>query len=71
MLTGISGIGPKAALAVLSEFTPDSFIRSEAAGYIAAARRLCPRFALVMFFARRAKNITRLKGGYNRAVGAI
>lgn len=32
MLTGISGIGPKAALAVLSEFTPDSFALAVASG---------------------------------------
>lgn len=32
MLTSISGIGPKAALAVLSEFTPDSFALAVASG---------------------------------------
>lgn len=32
MLTGISGIGPKAALSVLSEFTPDSFALAVASG---------------------------------------
>ncbi len=32
MLTSISGIGPKAALAVLSEFTPESFALAVASG---------------------------------------
>ncbi len=32
MLTGISGIGPKAALAVLSEMTPDAFALAVASG---------------------------------------
>lgn len=39
MLTGISGIGPKAALSVLSEFTPDSFALAVASGDAKAITR--------------------------------
>lgn len=39
MLTGISGIGPKAALAVLSELTPDSFALAVASGDAKAITR--------------------------------
>ena len=39
MLTSISGIGPKAALAVLSEFTPDSFALAVASGDAKAITR--------------------------------
>ena len=39
MLTSISGIGPKAALAVLSEFTPDSFALAVASGDVKAITR--------------------------------
>ncbi len=39
MLTGISGIGPKAALAVLSELTPDSFALAVASGDVKAITR--------------------------------
>ncbi len=39
MLTSISGIGPKAALAVLSEFTPESFALAVASGDAKAITR--------------------------------
>ena len=39
MLTSISGIGPKAALSVLSEFTPDSFALAVASGDAKAMTR--------------------------------
>lgn len=39
MLTGISGIGPKAALSVLSKFTPDSFALAVASGDAKAITR--------------------------------
>ena len=39
MLTSISGIGPKAALSVLSEFTPDSFALAVASGDAKAITR--------------------------------
>lgn len=39
LLTGISGIGPKAALAVLSEFTPDTFALAVASGDVKAITR--------------------------------
>lgn len=32
MLTSVSGVGPKAALAIMSEFTPDSFALAVASG---------------------------------------
>ena len=39
LLTGISGVGPKAALAVLSEFTPDTFALAVASGDAKAITR--------------------------------
>ena len=39
MLTSISGIGPKAALSVLSEFTPDSFALAVASGDVKSITR--------------------------------
>ena len=39
MLTGVSGVGPKAALAILSELTPESFALAVAAGDVKALTR--------------------------------
>ena len=39
LLTGVSGVGPKAALAVLSEMTPDSFALAVAAGDVKSITR--------------------------------
>lgn len=39
LLTGVSGVGPKAALAVLSEMTPDSFALAVASGDVKAITR--------------------------------
>ena len=39
LLTGISGIGPKAALAVLSELTPDAFALAVASGDVKTITR--------------------------------
>ena len=60
MLTGISGIGPTAALSVLSEFTPDSFAHRPKGGaknYSGAARQNFRQF--------RRKGLFR-SGGFRR-----